>query len=42
MTSQGTWARSNIKKAQAFAEHLAEVFQPHSSEDEPEEEEAFI
>jgi hypothetical protein len=28
-TSQGTWARTNIKKAQAYAENLAKVFQPH-------------
>jgi hypothetical protein len=41
-TSQGSWARSNVKKAHAFAEHLAEVFQPHPSENEPEEEEALI
>jgi hypothetical protein len=27
--SQGTWARSNAEKAQAFARHLASVFQPH-------------
>jgi hypothetical protein len=25
-TSQGTWARSNVEKAHAFAEHLAKVF----------------
>jgi hypothetical protein len=37
-TSQGTWARSNVEKARAFAEHLANVFQLHLSEDEPEEE----
>jgi hypothetical protein len=24
--SQGTWARSNVEKAQAFVEHLASVF----------------
>jgi hypothetical protein len=29
-TSQGTWAKSNIKKAHAFTEHL--VFRPHPSE----------
>jgi hypothetical protein len=28
-TSQGTWARSNAEKAQAFGNHLASVFQPH-------------
>jgi hypothetical protein len=41
-TSQGTWARSNIEKAHAFAEHLAMVFQSHPSENEPEEEEALM
>jgi hypothetical protein len=41
-TSQGTWARSNVEKAQAFAEHLAKVFQQHPSENEPEEEGALI
>jgi hypothetical protein len=35
-------ARSNVEKAHAFAEHLANFFQPHPSENEPEEEEAFI
>jgi hypothetical protein len=38
MTSQGTWARSNVEKAHTFAEHLAKVFQPHPLENEPEEE----
>jgi hypothetical protein len=28
-TAQGTWARSNAENAQAFAHHLASVFQPH-------------
>jgi hypothetical protein len=28
-TPHGTWATSNIDKAQAFATHLATVFQPH-------------
>jgi hypothetical protein len=37
-TSQGTWARSNVEKTNSFAEHLAKVFQPHPSENEPEEE----
>jgi hypothetical protein len=37
-TSQGTWARSNVGKGHAFTEHLAKVFQPHPSENEPEEE----
>jgi hypothetical protein len=32
MTPQGTWARTNIEKALAFAKHLAKVFQPHPSE----------
>jgi hypothetical protein len=41
-TSQGTWARSNTEKAHAFAEHLENVFQPHPSENEPDEEEALI
>jgi hypothetical protein len=40
--SQGTWARNNVEKAQAFAEHLAKVLQPHPSENEPEDEEALI
>jgi hypothetical protein len=30
-TSQGTWATSNTEKAHAFAEHLAHIFQSHSS-----------
>jgi hypothetical protein len=41
-TSQGTSARSNGEKAHAFAEHLANVYQPHPSENEPQEEEALI
>jgi hypothetical protein len=41
-TSQGTWARSNVRKAHTFDEHLANIFQPHPSENEPEEEEALI
>jgi hypothetical protein len=40
-THLGTWASSNIHKAHAFAHHLAEVFQPHPSENLPEEEEAI-
>jgi hypothetical protein len=40
--SQGTWARSNVEKAHAIAEHLANVFKPHPSEYKPEEEEALI
>jgi hypothetical protein len=31
-TSQGTSARSNVEKAHAFGEHLANVFQPQPSE----------
>jgi hypothetical protein len=38
-TSQGTWTRSNPEKAHTFDEHLAKVFQPHPSENEPEDEE---
>jgi hypothetical protein len=34
--------RSNVEKAHPFAEHLANVFQPHPSENEPEEEEALM
>jgi hypothetical protein len=41
-TTQAPWARSNIEKAHAFAEHFANVFQLHPSENEPEEEEALI
>jgi hypothetical protein len=41
-TTQGTWARSDIEKANTFAEHLANVFQPHRSENSPLEEEALI
>jgi hypothetical protein len=41
-TSQGTWVRSNVEKADVFAKHLADVLQPHLSEDEPKEEEALI
>jgi hypothetical protein len=33
---------SNVEKAQAFAEHLANVLQPHPSENEPEAAEAII
>jgi hypothetical protein len=40
-TSLGTWANSNIDKAHAFANHLANVFQPHPSENSPEEDEAL-
>jgi hypothetical protein len=41
-TSQGTWARSNVEKAHAFAEHLAEVFQLLPSKNVSEEEEVLI
>jgi hypothetical protein len=41
-TPQGTWASSNVGKALAFAKHLANVFQPHPSENQPEEEEALM
>jgi hypothetical protein len=34
-TPQGTWARSNLEKAQAFADHLASVFQPHPPGPDP-------
>jgi hypothetical protein len=30
--SQRNWARSNVGKTHAFEEHLANVFQPHPSE----------
>jgi hypothetical protein len=39
--SQGTWARSNVEKAHASAEHFVEV-PPHPSESEPAEEEALM
>jgi hypothetical protein len=32
LTPQGTWAQSNAEKAQAFANHLATVLQPHPPE----------
>jgi hypothetical protein len=34
-TARGTWARTNIEKAQTFAEHLASVFQPHPFQNNP-------
>jgi hypothetical protein len=40
-TAQGTWARSDNEKASTFAEHLANVFQPHPSENSPVEEETY-
>jgi hypothetical protein len=41
ITTEGTWARSDIEKANTFAEHLANVFQPHRSENSAVEEEAL-
>jgi hypothetical protein len=41
-TGQETWARSNVEKAHAFADNIANVFQPHPLESQPEEEEALI
>jgi hypothetical protein len=41
-TSHETWARSNIKKAHTFTEHLAKVFLLHPSENKIKEEEALI
>jgi hypothetical protein len=41
-TAQGTWARTNIDKAQTFANHLASVFKPNPSNSLPEEEEPII
>jgi hypothetical protein len=41
-TAQGTWAQSDIEKANIFAEHLANVFLPNPSENSPVEEEALI
>jgi hypothetical protein len=40
-TAQGTWARTNIAKAHAFANHLASVFQPHHT-NLPDEEELLV
>jgi hypothetical protein len=34
--------KSNVEKLHAFVEDLANVFEPHPSENEPEEEEALI
>jgi hypothetical protein len=39
---QGTWARSNVEKAHAFAEHLANGYHPHPSENQPEKEEVLM
>jgi hypothetical protein len=41
-THFGTWANSNFDKAHAFAHHLADIFQPHPSENLPAEDEAFM
>jgi len=41
-SSNGKWARSAIEKADAFAQHLAEVFTPHPVEAHSEEEEDEI
>jgi hypothetical protein len=41
-TTQGTWSRSDIEKANTFAEHLANVFEPHRSENYRVEEETLI
>jgi hypothetical protein len=40
-TTQRTWTSRNVEKAHASAKHLANVFQPHPSENQPEEEEAL-
>jgi hypothetical protein len=34
--------KKHCQKITRFAEHLAKVFQPHPSENEPEDEEALI
>jgi hypothetical protein len=34
-TAQGTWARTNIAKAHAFANNIASLFQPHPSTNLP-------
>jgi hypothetical protein len=39
---KGAKKLKQVKKAHAFPEHSANVFQPHPSENEPEEEEALI
>jgi hypothetical protein len=41
-TTQRIWAQSDIEKANTSAKHLANVFQPHRSENSPAEEEALI
>jgi hypothetical protein len=37
-TTRGTWAQTNTEKTYTFADHLTSVFQPHPSENPPEEE----
>jgi hypothetical protein len=37
-TSQGNWARCNVEKAHPFSTHPADVFQPHPSQNEPQDE----
>jgi hypothetical protein len=41
-TSHGPWTRNNIEKTHAFAEQLAQIFQPYRSENESKEEAALI
>jgi hypothetical protein len=41
-TLQELGQEATSKKAHAFAEHLPNVFQPHPSENQPEEEEEII
>jgi hypothetical protein len=40
-TTRGTWARTSTEKVLTLADHLTSVFQPHPSENPPEEEEAL-
>jgi hypothetical protein len=40
-TPFGTWANSNSDKAHDFANHLANVFQPHPSANHPEEDDTL-
>jgi hypothetical protein len=41
-TSQGILERSSVEEGHAFTKHLAKVFQPHPSENKPEEAEVLI
>jgi hypothetical protein len=41
-TIQGTWAQNPTEKAHVFANHLMQVFQPHTSEHTPDEREELI